>query len=43
MLNVNVDGHSLAASVKPLAHHPNVTSLSLFYRYYFGICSSEQA
>ena len=27
----------------PLAHHRNVTSLSLFYRYYFGRCSSELA
>ena len=30
-------GPSLAASHEPL------TSLSLFYRYYFGICSSELA
>ena len=34
---------SLAASVEPLAHRRNVTSLSLFYRYYFGRCSSELA
>ena len=27
---------SLAASLEPLAHHRNVASLSLFYRYYFG-------
>ena len=26
-----------------LAHRRNVTSLSLFYRYYFGRCSSELA
>ena len=32
---------SLAASVEPLAHCCNVASLSLFYRYYFGRCSSE--
>ena len=32
---------SLAASLEPLAHRRNVTSLSLFYRYYFGRCSSE--
>ena len=32
---------SLAASLGPLAHRPNVASLSLFYRYYFGRCSSE--
>ena len=34
---------SLAASLEPLAHRPNVASLSLFYRYYFGKCSSELA
>ena len=34
---------SLAASLKPLAHHRNVASLSLFYRYYFGSCSFELA
>ena len=34
---------SLAASPEPLAHRQNVSSLSLFYRYYFGRCSSEQA
>ena len=32
-------GPSLAASLEPLAHHRNVASLSLFYRYYFGRCS----
>ena len=32
---------SLAASLEPLAHRRNVASLSLFYRYYFGRCSSE--
>ena len=31
----------LATSLEPLAHHQNVASLSLFYRYYFGRCSSE--
>ena len=36
-------GLSLAASLDPLAHRRNVTSLSLFYRYYFGRCSSELA
>ena len=36
-------GPSLAASLEPLAHHRNVASLSLLYRYYFGRCSSEQA
>ena len=34
-------GPSRTASVKPLAHHWNVASLSLFYRCYFGRCSSE--
>ena len=36
-------GPSLAASLEPLAHHRIVASLSLFYRYYFGRCSSELA
>ena len=31
-------GPSLAASLEPLAHRPNVAS---FYRHYFGRCSSE--
>ena len=31
---------SRAACLEPLAHHRNVVSLSLFYRYYFGRCSS---
>ena len=34
---------SLAASLEPLAHRRNVASLRLFYRYYFGRCSSELA
>ena len=34
-------GSSLAASLEPLAHRQNVASLSLFYRHYFGRCSSE--
>ena len=34
-------GPSLAASLEPLTHRRNVASLSLFYRYYFGRCSSE--
>ena len=33
---------SLATSLEPLAHRRNVVSLSLFYGYYFGRCSSEQ-
>ena len=36
-------GPSLTASLEPLAHRQNVTSLSLFCRYYFGRCSSELA
>ena len=36
-------GPSLSASLEPLAHCQNVASLSLFYRYYFGRCSSELA
>ena len=30
-------GPSLAASLEPLGHCQNVASLSLFYRYYFGL------
>ena len=37
-------GPSLAASLETLAAHcQNVASLSLFYMYYFGCCSSELA
>ena len=36
-------GPSLATSLEPLAPCQNVASLSLFYRYYFGRCSSELA
>ena len=36
-------GPSLAASLEPLDHRQNVASSSLFYRYYFGSCSSELA
>ena len=36
-------GLSVAASVEPLTHRRSVASLSLFYRYYFGRCSSELA
>ena len=31
----------IGASLEPLAHCRNVASLSLFYRYYFGICYSD--
>ena len=34
-------GPSLATSLELLAYRRNLTSLSLFYRYYFGKCSSE--
>ena len=34
-------GPSHAAFLEPLAHRRNVASLSVFYRYYFGRCSSE--
>ena len=36
-------GPSLAASLKPLAHHRNIANLSVFHRYYFRRCSSELA
>ena len=36
-------GPSLATSLETLTHRRNVASLSLFYRYYFGRCSSELA
>ena len=34
---------SFAASLEPLAHCWNVASISLYYRYYLGRCSSELA
>ena len=37
------NGNSLATSFEPLALLRNVTSLSLFCRYYFGRCVSELA
>ena len=36
-------GPSLAPSPELFAHRQNAASLSLFYRYYFGRCSSELA
>ena len=36
-------GPSLAASLEPVAHRGNAASLSLFYKYYVGRCSSELA
>ena len=34
-------GPSLATSLEPLTHRSNITSLSLFYKYCLGRCSSE--
>ena len=42
-LLLGIVGPSLAASLETLAHRRNVASLSLFYRYCFGRCSSELA
>ena len=36
-------GSLFASSLEPLADHRNVSSLSLFNRYYFGRCLSELA
>ena len=36
-------GPSLTVSLETLGHCRNIASLSLFYRYYFGRCSSELA
>ena len=36
-------GPSLVASLEPLTHRQNLASLSLFFRCYFGRCSSELA
>ena len=36
-------GPSLATSLEPLAHRRNLASLTLFYMYYFGRCSSKLA
>ena len=43
MYGVLLSCPSLAAFLEPLAHFGKVASLSLFYRYYFGRCSSELA
>ena len=37
------NNHALLLVIESLAHCRNVTSLSLFYRYYFGKCLSELA
>ena len=39
----NVVGPELSAPLQSLAHRRNVASFSLFYRYYFGRCSSDSA
>ena len=36
-------GHSLSGSLESLARCQNIVSLSLFYRHYFGRCSSVVA
>ena len=36
-------GPSLAAFLEPMADRQNVSSVSLFYKYYFGRCTSELA
>ena len=33
----------LLVSLEPLGHRKNIASLYLFYRYYFGRCSSKLA
>ena len=42
-MDMRTVGPSLATSLETLAHHRNVASLSLFYRYCFGRSSSELA
>ena len=39
----NLICRTVGPSIEPLDHGRNVASLSLFYRYYFGRCSSELA
>ena len=36
-------GPSFTASLQSLAHRRNVASLNIFYRHYFGRCSSEMS
>ena len=40
---VNLVGSDLSANLQPLSHRRDVVSLSLFYKYYHGNCSSELA
>ena len=37
----NLVGDALFSSLQPLSHRRDVASLSLFYRYFHGKCSSE--
>ena len=41
--NLGTRGTLFSRLLESLAHHRNVTSLILFYMYYFGRCSSELA
>ena len=43
VLDIWTVGPPRAASLESLAHYQNVDRLSLFFRYYFGRCSSELA
>ena len=38
---VNIVGPQLAAKLQSLSHRRDVASLSLFYKYYHGLCSDE--
>ena len=38
---INMIGPKLSSGLESLSHRRNVASLSLFYRYYNGLCSSE--
>ena len=38
---INMVGPKLSSNLQSLSHRRDVASLSLFYRYYNGLCSSE--
>ena len=38
---INMIGPNLSSGLQSLSHRRNVASLSLFYRYYNGLCSDE--
>ena len=40
---VSLVGSGLSSDLQALSHRRDVASLSLFYRYYYGKCSSELA